>query len=62
MDTLPIFPWTDDEVERRLLERAVAEARESTAPSVPNDVACAEMLRELEDIDRLIAELMVREG
>jgi hypothetical protein len=62
MDTLPILPWTDNEIERRLLERAVAEARESAASSVPNDVACAEMLREIEDIDRLIAELMAREG
>ncbi len=62
MDNLPILPWTDDEVELRLLEMAVAQARESKAPSVPNDVACAEMLREIEDIDRLIAELMAREG
>lgn len=48
---------TDAEVERRLLERAVREARES-GPDVPHEVVRAEMLRELADLRRKIETLI----
>lgn len=44
------------EAERRLLEAAVAEARVDPRPSVPHDQVRAEMLREIERLNRKIAE------
>jgi hypothetical protein len=49
---------TDDpeiETERRLLEAAVAEARADPRPSVPHDHVRAEMLREINRLNRKIA-------
>lgn len=43
------------EAERRLLEAAVAEARADPRPSVPHDQVRAEMLREIERLNRKIA-------
>ena len=40
------------EIERRLLEAAVAEARADPRPSVPHDQVRAEMLREIERLNR----------
>lgn len=45
----------DLEAERRLLEAAVAEARADPLPSVPHDQVRAEMLREIERLNRKIA-------
>lgn len=49
---------TDDpeiETERRLLKAAVAEARADPRPSVPHDQVRAEMLREIDRLNRKIA-------
>jgi hypothetical protein len=43
------------EAERRLLEAAVAEARADPRPSVSHDQVRAEMLREIERLNRKIA-------
>lgn len=44
------------EAERRLLEAAVAEARADLRLNVPHDQVRAAMLREIERLDRKIAE------
>lgn len=43
------------EAERRLLEAAVAEARSDPRPGMPHDQVRAEMLREIERLNRKIA-------
>jgi hypothetical protein len=47
---------TDAEIERRLLERAVREARTSGA-DIPHEVVHAEMLRELQQLRQKISAL-----
>jgi hypothetical protein len=42
------------EAERRLLEASVAEARSDPRPSVPHDQVRADMLREIERLNRKI--------
>ena len=55
-DTPMAQPLTDAEIERRLLDRAVAEARAS-GPDVPHEVVRAEMVQELEQLRRKIEAL-----
>lgn len=55
-DTPMPQPLTDAEIERRLLDRAVAEARAS-GPDVPHEVVRAEMVQELEQLRRKIEAL-----
>lgn len=51
-------PQTDPELEaeRRLLEVAVAEARANPRPAVPHEQVRAELLREIERLNRKIAD------
>jgi hypothetical protein len=60
MDNQPPRSWTNDEIELRLLEQAVSDARKDNRPTVPNEDVCADMLREIADLDRHIAALMAR--
>jgi hypothetical protein len=57
MDTFPIPALDDAEIERRLLARAVEQARSYKGPLTPNDDACAEMEREIAELDLEIAAL-----
>ncbi len=50
----PLPPLDLDEAERRLLEAAVREARESDEPDVPHEVVRAELLAEAERLRALI--------
>ena len=55
-DTPMPQPLTDAEIERRLMDRAVREARASW-PDIPHEVVRAEMLLELEQLRRKIEAL-----
>lgn len=55
-DTPMPTPLTDAEIERRLMERAIAEARAS-GPDIPHDVVREEMLRELAELRKRIEAL-----
>jgi hypothetical protein len=52
-----VAPQIDSELEaeRRLLEAAVAESRADPRPSVPHDQVRLEMLREIERLNRKVA-------
>ena len=52
-DTNPLPPYDLDEAERRLLEAAVKEARES-GPTIPHAVVRAEMLGEIARLRQLL--------
>jgi maleate cis-trans isomerase len=58
MDTNPRPTQPADEIERRLKARAVAQARANHSPRIPNDEVCAEMLREIAELDEEIAALL----
>jgi len=62
MNSGPAQTWIDDEVELRLLQRAIDEAMKDAGQGVSNDVVCAEMQQEVNEIEQQIAALMASEG
>lgn len=51
------FDFEPEEVERRLLEKAIEEARNS-GPDIPHEVVRAEMMADIEHLRGEIADLM----
>lgn len=54
-NTLPLSAEALDEAERRALIAAVAEARADPRPPIPHEEVRAEMLAEIEELERQLA-------
>jgi len=58
MDSLPVSALHDDEIERRLKLKAVEEAMRNGGPAVSNELVCADMEREIAELDQEIAAIL----